>query len=105
MHGAYPQLEIDHINGDGLDNRIDNLREVSRQENARNMKLSSASKTGVCGVYFVKKTQKWRVRLIMSDGRINKKVVSDFFEACCMRKSFERKNGFHINHGSPRFAT
>lgn len=34
--GAWPEGEIDHINGDRLDNRLDNLREVSKRQNAMN---------------------------------------------------------------------
>lgn len=33
MHGRWPKEEIDHINGDKRDNRIDNLRELTRGQN------------------------------------------------------------------------
>ena len=39
-HGSWPQLTIDHINGNRLDNRIENLREVSQSENTLNMLLT-----------------------------------------------------------------
>jgi len=39
-HGCWPQLTIDHINGNRLDNRIENLREVSMSENTLNMLLT-----------------------------------------------------------------
>ena len=35
-NGCFPTLQIDHINGNGFDNRIGNLREVSQSENMRN---------------------------------------------------------------------
>ena len=35
-HGRLPTMQIDHINGNGFDNRIENLREVSQSENMRN---------------------------------------------------------------------
>lgn len=38
-NGCWPQLTIDHINGNRLDNRIENLREVSLSENRLNMLL------------------------------------------------------------------
>src|SRR5690606_354932 len=43
-------MDIDHINGDGRDNRIENLRVVPRVLNLRNQKKSRRNKTGVPGV-------------------------------------------------------
>ena len=36
-HGRFPTLQIDHVNGNGFDNHIENLREVTQSENMRNM--------------------------------------------------------------------
>lgn len=101
--GVMPEKEIDHINGDGSDNRFENLREVSRRENAKNLKLSSANKSGVCGVLYLGKRNRWK-SVIVVDGRQVSKTLEDFFEACCFRKSAERKYGFHDNHGASRAA-
>ena len=46
-----PPVLLDHINGEKLDNRIENLRPASRGENARNRKRHRNSSTGVKGVY------------------------------------------------------
>lgn len=49
-HGVWPD-QIDHINGDRLDNRIENLRSVSCQHNTHNQRSAhSNSATGVLGV-------------------------------------------------------
>lgn len=37
VHGVWPSKVIDHINGITSDNRIDNLRDVSHQQNSRNL--------------------------------------------------------------------
>jgi len=50
VHGEPPVGEIDHINGNRSDNRLENLRVVSRAENCQNRhNVRSDSKTGVLG--------------------------------------------------------
>lgn len=50
MHYGYnPKLDIDHINGDRSDNRLENLREISRRKNTQNKKCHREGKVvGVC---------------------------------------------------------
>jgi len=98
-HGRHPKGEVDHINGDRSDNRISNLREVTRTVNARNMKKSAANRSGVTGVSFYKASGKWQSR-IMSDGKYLHLGYFDKFEdAVCARKVAEREIGYHPNHG------
>jgi hypothetical protein len=52
MHGSWPQLHIDHINGDKSDNRIANLRDVPRCVNLQNMRRATmASQSGLLGAH------------------------------------------------------
>jgi hypothetical protein len=52
-------MEVDHINGDPLDNRRANLRVVTHGENLRNQKLRTDSKSGFKGVSFDKDRGTW----------------------------------------------
>ena len=51
--GRFPEQQIDHINGNKQDNRIENLREVSASENRMNMVYpwKPNAKTGLPGVH------------------------------------------------------
>ena len=65
---AAPQgVEVDHINGDGLDNRRDNLRLCSRKENQRNKRVTPHS-SKYKGVTWNTSHGKWQAR-IRIDGR------------------------------------
>lgn len=50
-YGSVLPDEIDHVNGDRQDNRLVNLRASVRAQNARNVKVSKRSSTGVRGVF------------------------------------------------------
>lgn len=55
LSNAPDGLEVDHINGDPLDNRRANLRIVNRSQNLQNRRGATArSKTGVRGVYLTR---------------------------------------------------
>ncbi|MBP7541871.1 MAG: HNH endonuclease [Saprospiraceae bacterium] len=102
MHGSFPRDQIDHIDGNGLNNRIDNLREVNGFENHQNMRINSRNTSGITGVNWHKRSNKWQARI-----QVTKKVISlglhyDFNNAVSARKNAEVKYGFHKNHGSDR---
>lgn len=60
MRVADPTVQIDHINGNRLDNRKLNLRVCSNQENSMNRYKNSNNSSGYKGVYFDKDRGKWR---------------------------------------------
>lgn len=70
VHGRWPEGDIDHINGNRADNRIANLRDVSRSQNNQNRRIAQRnnSASGLLGVYWHKQRQKWRAQ-IQIDGK------------------------------------
>lgn len=98
-HGRLPKL-VDHDDNNNLNNRIENLRDATKGQNAYNSKLSKANKSGVKGVFWYKRDSKWKVKL-----RVNGKS-KDFgtyfdidyakFVADAMRYKY---HGNFANHG------
>lgn len=60
------EQNVDHINGNGLDNRRCNLREVSVSQNLANSKKSRANKSGYKGVCWHKGHNKWRAYIVQN---------------------------------------
>jgi len=65
MTGEWPKEEIDHRNNEKNDNRFLNLREVVRNENAKNRLKSCNNTSGVKGVSYRKESGLWRVRIMV----------------------------------------
>lgn len=49
--GAFPALQVDHADGDGFNNRWNNLREATASQNMGNRRRGVNNETGVKGVY------------------------------------------------------
>jgi hypothetical protein len=67
VHGKWPTLDIDHINGDRADNRIANLREVPRAVNLQNRR--SAHTRSLSGLLGVKKNHNGWSAAITTHGK------------------------------------
>lgn len=67
VHGEHPKGDIDHINGDRADNRLRNLRDVTRSENCQNLRgAQSHSKLGTLGVSAVHNSSRFRARIFVN---------------------------------------
>ena len=66
-YGKWPEKMIDHIDGNVSNNRISNLRDVSRSVNLQNQrKASSNNKSGFLGVSFHEQTAKFRANICLN---------------------------------------
>lgn len=61
------ELLVDHINGDKLDNREENLRIATRAENGRNRDRQSNNKSGFKGVSWNKQFMKYRAQIMFNN--------------------------------------
>ena len=68
-YGEWPKGQIDHIDHDGLNNRISNLRDVDAIVNQRNQLLRRTSQSGVIGVTWRKDRKKWKAQMRVPGGR------------------------------------
>lgn len=90
---------IDHINGNREDNRILNLRSVNRTENSRNQGVSKRNTSGKPGVSYCNTRQKWCAKGLVNGVRKHLGYFDTKQEAVDARSGFERKMGYHPNHG------
>ena len=97
--GRLPVVEIDHIDGNGLNNRLINLRETTHASNMKNVKRSSRNTSGVVGVHFNKRLGMWESTICANGRRIFLGNFNDKSKAAHARKQAEAELGFHKNHG------
>lgn len=102
MTGNFPENEIDHINGNGLDNRWCNLRNVTSLDNRKNMRKPSNNSSGVIGVSWHRLSGKWRALINVNYSRKHLGLFNTVEEARVARIKAEIEYGFHENHGSNR---
>lgn len=67
--GVWPQAEIDHINRNRIDNRIENLREANRSQNQVNSGTYRNNRSGYRNVHFHKLTGKYVAEIIRDKKR------------------------------------
>lgn len=73
--GTPKGMETDHVNHNGLDNRIENLRVCSNTQNKHNRLIYSNNKSGYKGVTWFKPVKKWRASIVVN----KKQIVLGYF--------------------------
>lgn len=84
--GDEPPENIDHIDGDGCNNRWSNLREASMSQNIANGFMWSTNTSGIKGVSWAKTTKRWRAEMWQGGKHIYIGVYKTFEEACDARE-------------------
>ncbi len=99
-YGEWPTHEIDHEDGNRLNNCISNLRDVTHQKNMQNKALYKSNNSGAHGVFFDKKKDRWLSYITVNRSRKHIGTFNNFYEAIHSRKNAEKEyDCFHVNHG------
>ena len=98
-NGSMPEGDMDHINGDRADNRIENLRSVDRSANLKNSSRRKTNRSGVTGVYWDKSRQQWLAKLNSNRKAVFLGRFDALDDAVAARLSANPEYGFHPNHG------
>ena len=100
VHGGWPEVDIDHKNGNGLDNTWKNLRSVTTSTNCKNRRLSSLNTSGVVGVSKDKRSGKWLAQYTIKGTRYSAGGFNTKEEAAEHRAAKISLDGdYHENHG------
>lgn len=99
MHYGTDPTQVDHVDGDRMNNRIQNLRSVSPETNSRNMKLFKNNTSGHAGVTWDTNRQLWIARISDKGRTVNLGRFSGIDEAIAVRKQAELDLKYHPSHG------
>lgn len=91
MEGYFPENQVDHIDRIRSNNKWDNLREVSNQCNSQNCNIKINNTSGVCGVVWHNKPEKWSSSIMIDGKGIHLGLFKNFDDAV-MRRYYEELN-------------
>jgi len=95
-------LQVDHKDGNGLNNSPSNLRQVTPSQNNKNRKLPKNNTSGVIGVNYCSKTGKWQARIGANGRRVSLGYFDNLEDALRVRKMAESDFEYSSDHGSDR---
>jgi len=100
--GEWPKFGVDHQNGCGLDNRFENLRDVTSSVNSQNRRLGVRNKSGHLGVSWNSNIKKWKSAIVVQGKLHHLGYYTNKEDAIKIRKQAEADFMFHKNHGKER---
>lgn len=99
VNGEWPPEHVDHIDGNGLNNRLSNLRLATNKENGRNQAIHKTNTSGHTGVVWHSDRQMWMAQIFADGVRHYLGYFAEIEDAIAERKSAEVRFRFHMNHG------
>lgn len=103
MHfGEWPSANIDHIDHDRQNNKVNNLRIVTKHENSKNQSLRSTNTSGVNGVSWFARDGTWQVQITINGKNTGLGRFANLEDAIAARANADRLHGFHANHGASK---
>jgi hypothetical protein len=100
--GKMPEHQIDHEDGNGLNNLWKNLKDATPLENGKNQRKHKNNTSGVVGVSWHKATEKWQANIKVQGNQAHLGLFTNKDDAEKTRQKAEIKYGFHSNHGTTR---
>lgn len=77
FYGSLPENELDHKDGDGENNRIENLRDATHAQNSQNQPLRSTNTSGHHGVSWSSARNKWEAYIWKNGKKHNLGLFND----------------------------
>ena len=100
MHYGYLPNCLDHIDGNPLNNKFENLRPATVNQNAYNSKLIKNNTSGVKNVSWYKLTNKWHVRVKINGKEKSFGYFKDLELADLVaQEARDKYHGKFANHG------
>lgn len=93
-------IQVDHINGNGLDNRLCNLRPCTNAENNRNKRFLRNPKSGHLGIRYNPKAESYYVRIMVNKKEISLGHYNNLEDAIAAREQGEIKYFGDFKHNS-----
>jgi len=103
-YGYTPENQVDHIDRNRTNNKINNLREVSNSCNVRNSKQPRNNTSGIKGVSWFKRAKKWIAYIEAGGSRKHLGRFTDLTEAIAHRFAAEQcLNWSNCDSNSPAY--
>ena len=100
-NGEWAEDEVDHKNHIRDDNRFDNLRAATDDQQNQNRALFSNNKSGHVGVSWYKRTEQWRACIMVDKKQVTLGYYDKKQDAIDARQTASVEAGYHANHGTP----